>query len=268
MPTDQVTDLVNRAQPLDALPLWVIYFITVFLLLLATEFGFRMGRYWQNKSPDEAEPNVGAMSGATMALLAFLIALVTSASISIFAARRQAVVAEANAIGTTYLRAGYLPEPIGPESQQLLVEYVDQRLAAVDVAQTVQAIVRSEEIQGELWDRAETLAREFPTPTSSLYIASLNEVIDLHTERINVALVVRVPWGLVFGLYLIAFLTLFLVGMHAGYREKRNLVAVVTFILTLSVVFYLIADLNRGSEGILKISQQSMLDLQRSINSN
>lgn len=250
-------------QPLDVLPLWAVYILTVVVLLLAAEGGYRLSKAMQRRAPDRAEASVGALNGATLALLAFLLAFVTSAGLNILSARRQAVVAEANAIGTTYLRAGYLPDPYAAESRQLLREYVDRRLEARDPTKTAQAIARSEEIHNELWTRAETLAQENPTPTTALYIASLNEVIDLHTERINVALVVRLPWGILLSLFLIAILALGLVGLHAGYAERRNLIALVALVLVLAVVFLLIVDLERGQQGMLRVSNQSLIDLQR-----
>ncbi len=94
----------------------------------------------------------------------------------------------------------------------------------------------------------------------------MNEVIDLHTDRINAALVLRLPWALVLGLFSMAMLALVLVGVHAGYAEKRNPVAMIAFVLTLSVVFLLIVDLGRSQEGLLQVSQQALIDLQRQIN--
>jgi hypothetical protein len=253
-------------QPLDYLPLWALYILVVMVLLLAAAAGYRLSKTVERRWPDRAEASVGALSGATLALLAFLLAFVTSIAVNNFADRRKAVVAEANAIGTTYLRAGYLPEPYATDSRQLLREYVDQRLEALDSAKIVQAIARSEEIHNELWARAETLAKESSSPTLALYIASLNEVIDLHTDRVNVALVFRLPWAIVLGIFLMAVLALGIVGLHAGYAERWNLTALVAFVLTLSMVFLLIVDLTRGQEGLLRVSNQALIDLQRQLN--
>jgi hypothetical protein len=263
MSPDQANLLV--LSPLDTLPMWVIYIIAVILLLLASEIGYRLSRYIETRWPDKSEASVGALNGATLALLAFLLAFVTSSAVSSFSARRQAVVNEANAIGTTYLRAGYLPEPYSTESRQLLREYVDTRLQAVDPTKVSQVLARSEEIQNELWTRVEAFAKENSSPTLALYISALNEVIDLHTERVNVSLVARLPWNIVLGLFLMAILALVLVGLHAGYTEKRNPIALLVFVLTLSVVFLLIVDLGRGNSGLLRVSQQALLDLQRQI---
>lgn len=265
MPSVQPIDLF-RIQPLAVLPLWAVYVLTVILLLLAAEGGYRLSKAMQRRAPDQAETNVGALSGATLALLAFLLAFIMSSAVTSFTARRQAVVAEANAIGTTYLRAGYLPAPYDAESRELLREYVDTRLEALDLTRTAQAIARSEEIHTELWSRAETLARENPSPTIALYVSSLNEVIDLHTDRINVELVARLPWALVLGIYLIAILSMVLVGLHAGYGEGQNLIALLALVLVLAVVFLLIVDMGRGQEGLLTVSQQSMIDLQHQFN--
>lgn len=266
MPPSQPSDLL-RNQPLDALPLWAMYILTVVVLLLAVEAGYRLSTTMQRRWPDKAESSVGTLNGATLALLAFLLAFVTSTAVDSFTARRQAVVAEANAIGTTYLRAGYLPDPYAANAHDLLREYVDTRLVVAQDATTApQAIARSEEIHNALWADAESLARENATPTIALYISSLNEVIDLQTERINIALVARLPWTIVAGLYLIAVLAMGLVGLHAGYAERRNPIALIALVLVLSVVFLLILDLERGQEGLLTVSQQSMIDLQRQLN--
>jgi hypothetical protein len=265
MPPTPYEDLLS-SQPLEFLPLWAMYILSVLVLLLAYQGGLALGTVWERRRPDKAEGSVGALSGATLALLGFLLAFVVNAGVNNFTARREAVLNEANAIGTTWLRAGYLPDPYAAESRQLLREYVDQRVAAVDPTQTAQAIARSEEIQQELWTRAESLAKTSPSPTLALYIAALNEVIDLHTVRINVALVFRLPWALVLVLVVIAILAMGLVGLHAAYTEKRNPLALLAFVLTLAVVFLLIVDLSRGQEGMLKVSQQALLDLQRQLN--
>jgi len=262
MSPDQTNNLL-QLHPLDTVPLWVLYIGAVVTLLLASEVGYRLSKAIQRRQPDQAEASVSALTGASLALLAFLLAFVTGTAVNSLATRRQAVVEEANAVGTAYLRAGYLPEPTATESRQLLREYVDQRLAALDRAKLAQAISRSEEIHNELWTRAETLAKEDSSPTLALYIASLNEVIDLHTDRINVELVARVPWAIVLGLFLMAILALGLVGLHAGYAEKRNPIALIAFALILSVVFLLVVDLTRGQSGLLRVSYQAMIDLQR-----
>lgn len=255
-------------QPLDALPLWTVYLLTGLALLASFEAGHRFTRYLQQEKPAKPDPGIGPISGASLALLAFLLAFVVSFSVNIFNERRVLVIKEANAIGTTYLRAGYLDEPYRTETRNLLREYLDLRLAALDPERLEMVGLRSEEIHNELWQRAEMIARDIPLATISLYISSLNDVIDVHTERVGVGLDIRLPPMVLLGLYVVAIFTTFLVGMQSGYTGNRQLIAIVVLVLILSVVFYLIVDLDRAQEGFLQVPQQALFDLRRQLNTS
>jgi hypothetical protein len=248
----------------DLLPLWAVYALTVLLFLLASEGGYRLGLIERRRAP-EGPAVVGALNGATLALLGFLLAFVTGGAVTSLQARRQAVVEEANAIGTAYLRAGYLPAPNGPESRRLYAEYVDTRLEGLDPNKLGAAIARSEALHAQLWARAEAVARDAPSPTTALYVAAVNDVIDRHTDRLNAALVARLSPTIILGLYLMALLALGLVGLHAAAAGQRSPVAVLALALTLAVVFLLIADMRRGQEGYIQVSQQALIDLQRQL---
>jgi hypothetical protein len=237
----------------------------VIALGVAAELGFRLSRYKQRRSPDDSEASVATIDAATLAVFGFLLAIVANSSMNVFVSRRAALVEEANAIGTTYLRAGTLPDPYGADSRRLLREYVGVRIESMRVSDMAAAIARSEHIQSELWARAEAAVREAPTPTTSLYLASLNEVIDMHTERVSVGLLFGVPPTVVFTLVALGFLALMVVGLHAGYAEARNLIALFTLIVSLAAVLTLIVDLGRGQEGLLRVPQQALIDLQRQL---
>ena len=172
---------------------------------------------------------------------------------------------EANAIGTTYLRAGYLADPYGVESRKLLREYVNLRLEGLDPAATKSAIARSEQIHDELWLLAEEIATENSASTISLYLSSLNEVIDLHTERISAELGFRVPPIMVQGLYVVAALTMILIGVYDSYREKHNLIALILMVVIVSVAFLLIIDMDRSNVGLFQIPQKALIELQQKL---
>ena len=254
-----------NTQPLDYLPIWGVYLLTVAMLLLAFEVGYRSGGFIQKRRPDQAEAGVGTMVGASLAFLGFLLAFIVGIAVNIFNDRRALVVKEANAIGTAYLRAEYLEEPFSTESRELLREYVDTRLAALDWDKLETSIARSEEIHFELWSQAVALAKANPTPTTSLYISSLNEVIDVHSERFNIALDVRVPPAILLGLYLVAVLSTMLIGMQGSYAAQRNIIAPVMMVLILSLVFVLVTDLERSQQGLMQISQQPLIALQQQL---
>src|SRR5512139_2394357 len=127
-------------QPLAMLPPWSIFLLTALILFLAFEAGLRLGKIVQQRWPDKYEAGVGTKVGAALTILALLLAFVINFSISIFNERRQLVVSEANAISTTYLRAGYLPEPYKGESRRLLRDYLSLRLELIDPAKALAAI--------------------------------------------------------------------------------------------------------------------------------
>jgi hypothetical protein len=70
---------------------------------------------------------------------------------------------------------------------------------------------------------------------------------------------------MILGILVLAMLAHGLVGLHAGYSEKRNMIAWVTFVFIISVVFLLILDLSRGQSGVFTVSNQAMFDLQRQL---
>ena len=225
-----------------------------------------MGKLVQRRWPDKDEAGVGTVVGASLALLGFLLAFVTSIAIGNFNQRRQLVISEANAIGTTYLRAGYLADPYGTKSRELLREYVSLRLKALDPAATESAIARSEQIHDEMWLIAEEVAKGDPGPTIALYLSALNEVIDVHTERINAELGYRVPPVILLGLCIVAVLTMILIGVYDSYREKHNLIALIIVVSIVAVVFLVIIDMDRSNVGLLQIPQKALIDLQQKLN--
>ena len=235
-------------------------------LYLATEAGFRLGGYVQKRWPDQAEAGVGTVVGAALALLGFLLAFITGIALENFNQRRHLVVLEADVIGTTYLRAGYLPSPFNDDSRILLREYVDIRLEALKPGNLVDAIARSEQTHNELWHIAEEIVKVDPSPTTALYVASLNEMIDLHSQRLHAELGFRVPQALHIGLFIVALLTMVLIGVHDGYREKHNILALIMVILIVSVVFLLIIELDRSNVGLLQVPQEALLELQLQLN--
>src|SRR4030081_178572 len=163
---------------LDSFPLWTLLPVTVLVALVSIEFGYRVARYRRQRSEEETESSVGAMVGATLGLLAFMLAFTFGLAGSRFEDRRQVILSEANAIGTTYLRAAMLPEPIATETRNLLREYVDVRLEAVKSGSIEKAISKSGELHDRLWAEALAAVEKDRSPVTALFVQSLNEVID------------------------------------------------------------------------------------------
>jgi hypothetical protein len=251
---------------LDPFPLWTILPLTVVLALLSVELGYRLARYRQQRDLLEKESPLGGMVGATLGLLAFMLAFTFGLAGSRFEDRRQILLSEANAIGTTYLRAAMLPEPMRTESRNLLREYVDVRLEAVQQPDKLeQALARSEALHNQLWSLAMGAVEKDRSAITGLFVQSLNEVIDLHATRVMAGLRSRVPAVIWIVLYLLGFFAMVLMGYQSGLADSRRSLAAVVLILGFSLVLYLIADLDRPGKGTLRVSQQSMIDLRNSM---
>ena len=252
--------------PLDALPLWALFIAILLVVLLSIEFGYRLGKYRRSRREEEKEAPLGTMVGATLGLLALVLAFTFGLAAARFETRRQVLLDEANAIETTYLRSGMLPER-GEEIRRLLREYVGVRLEAVQSGKVAEGIQQSEDIQQKVWTEAENVGQKNPNSIMvGLFVQSLNEMIDLHAKRVQAALRSRIPGPIWLGLFAVAALSLATMGYHAGLSGTRRSLAIVAVAVTFSVVIELIADLDRPQEGVLRISQQALLDVQRSMN--
>jgi len=252
-------------EPLDFLPLWALFGITLVVVYLAVEAGFWLGIWRQRRAEHERETPVGGIVGAILGLLAFILAFTFGMAASRFDTRRELVLNEANAIGTTYLRAALVPEPHRTEIRTLLRDYVNLRLEAVQPEKTVPALARAEEVQGRLWAQAVIVGEKSPTPITGLFIQTLNDVIDLHAKRVTMGMRNRIPftiWGV---LYFTAILAMAGVGYHAGLTCTTRTLASLALVVTFSGILWLIADLDRPQEGLLKVSQQAMIDVRNSM---
>jgi hypothetical protein len=253
-------------QLLDAIPLWGMFLIAGVLAVVALESGYRLGRWRHAHITEEKDAPVGAMVGAILGLLAFMLAFTFSLAASRFETRRQVILDEANAIGTTYLRTSFLPQPQRDEAARLLREYVDVRVDGVQQSRIAETIARSEQLHAKLWSQATAAAQKNPASImTGLFIQSLNDVIDLHAKRIQVGIRSRIPVGIWCGLFLLAAIGMASVGYQAGLSATRRSPAMLLLVLSFAAVLFLIADLDRGQEGFLQVSQAAMTDLQRSM---
>jgi len=259
---------MNPQQLLDPIPIVGVFVLIAAILLGVFEVGYRVGRWRQEKTPDEKEGPTTMLVGSLLALMAFLLAVTMGMASDRFDTRRSLVLEEANAIGTTYLRAGYLPQPYGADSQALLREYVPLRVNVADQQVRAANFARSTEIHAELWAIAEELARATPdSVVLGLYIDSLNQTIDLHATRATAIVYARVPETVLILLILGAALTLGTVGYSAGLTRRRSLPTAAVLVVVLAAVLTLVVDLDRPRDGFLQVSQQPLIDLQDQIGS-
>jgi hypothetical protein len=251
-------------EPLDLVPLWALFIGIMLVVLVSVEGGYRMGRF-RERRVHEMETPVGEMVASTLGLLAFILAFTFGLAASRFDAKRQLLVDEANAVGTTYLRAEMLPER-RDEIRALLRDYVEVRIEAVKSGKLAEGTRRSEDLQNRLWGLTVPIAVKNPDSVIvGLFVQSLGDVIDLHTKRLTAAVRNRIPFAIWAALYGISIFSFAAMGYHSGLTGTTRSLVIIAVAFTFSVVILLIADLDRSQEGILKVSQQALVDLRQSM---
>jgi hypothetical protein len=217
----------------------------------------------RSEKPEHSQESylVGGMIGLLALLLAFSFGL----ALNRYEERRHLVIQEANAIGTSYLRAQLLDEPHRSRLSNLLVEYTDNRikLGTASGEQLQPYLAENDKLLTDIWaavvaSKESALRHGISTPLLMTY----NEVIDLDTER-KVSRMMRVPAEVLLMLYGFMLLTAAVLGYVLEERRGR-LEAAVLFML-LSLYVSIIADLNRPTSGNILESQEPMLMLQASL---
>jgi len=252
------TDLRDYSLP-------TIFLVSIVLIFAAGEAGRWLGVRASGRGGDD----VSTLEGAILGLLALMIGFSFAMALSRFEARRDAVVNEANSIGTTALRARLLPAPHNVDILKLLQEYVQIRLHIMQhaplPAELNAAIERSNEIQEALWQQAKlVVAKDSSVVPTGLFIQTLNEMIDNQGKRLD-ALRNHVPNVVLLALYGVALVASALAGYANGLEARRVRLPVYTMGLLVVAVILLIQDLDRPNTGFVKTSQQPMVDVAAAI---
>jgi hypothetical protein len=255
----------------DLVPIWLMLIGTILVLVFFIEFGFRLGKKAQTTARKAQTSQVRAIMGAGLGLLAFMLAFTFSTAQSHFEARVQTLVEEARIVRNAFIRANLLKEPIRTEVKTLLKEYVGLRrenTETSDLSAEVQLaglLERAEQIQHRLMllaiktDKAgeddESLNLDSP------FAASVLLLTDIHYTRLHSVVMNRIPLTIWMTLYLMAVLSMTIMGYQAGLTDKRSPVATITLALAFSAVIILIADLDRPIMSFFDINDQLLVDL-------
>lgn len=249
---------------------WLFMVAVLFVLLVMAEAGFRIGLRLHDSKDEARRSQIGGVQAAVLGLLGLLLGFTFAMGVSRYDARRALVLKEANAIGTTWLRAGLLPQAYHAPVKNLLTQYVDMRLnyhsQARDPIQVALGLRLSGEVQHQLWQQAEAAATEAPTPPTMSFITSLNELIDTDAERISAARN-QIPAGVWVLLMIVAGFGCFTTSYASGAQGARSAFTNLFLPLLITVVILLIFDLTHSLQGVIGISQQPLIDLQQSMRS-
>ena len=255
---------------LSGLPLIGVILAILASLLAAAFIGYGVRQLRRRLVPEREEAEHSQESylvGSMLGLLALLLAFSFAMGVDRYEERRHLVVQEANAIGTSYLRAQLLDEPHRTRLSNLLINYTENRIAlgTADRENIPGRLAGNDRLLTEIW-AAVTAARDSAQAHGITVplLATYNEVIDLDTER-KVARIVRVPEAVLFLLYGFLVITAGILGFVL--EERRAWFGAGVLFVLLSLYVSIIADLNRPASGNIRESQEPMLMLRQSLKS-
>jgi hypothetical protein len=242
--------------------------LLVFGIVLGTTLlGLAAGHALRARAEHLREP-IGVLQAALLGLVALLLAFGLTMAVGRYDARRTAVVDEANAIGTTYLRAQTLREPIRKRSLAQLVRYTDSTIALSDAVpgsgEARDAIADGERLQRSLWRLAGEALVDSPTDTAPrLYVETLNEMIDMQTVHVS-SLNNRVPTAVLVIEIVGAAVALGLLGLYLAILA-RGVLSVVLAAAFVSVLLLITFDLDRPVRGLVRVPDTPLVALRASM---
>ena len=252
---------------IDAIPAWAVFVGTIVVVTMAIEVGYRFGRAVHRRSEDEKESSVSAIAGAVLGLAGFMLAFTFGIVAERYDAKRALVREDAVAIRTAWQRSDFLPETDRAEAAALLRQYIDLRVVFAEAShlgpeRMETAMSKTRQLQERLWSMAVANAREdVKSDVAALYIDALNHVFGINALRIAVGIQARVPGEIWLVLYGITILGMMSFGYQAGIAGSRRSRALPILVTSFSLVFALIAALDRPDSGVMKVTQQPLTDL-------
>jgi hypothetical protein len=197
---------------------------------------------------------------ATMTLLALIIGFTFSMAVSRYDQRKALEEAEANAVGTEYLRVDLLPDDLGVQAKALLRNYLDQRIEYYE--NDDERVDRGTAVsQGELWTAVVSAAAKQPTPVVALAISGMNDVLNSQGYT-QAAWRNRIPIG---GWAMMGVMAI-CCNILVGYGERRRGGAIVFILpIVVSIAFFLIADLDSPRGGTIRVHPENLHALERSL---
>jgi len=243
----------------------LVFVISFVVLWLSIQLGAGVLKKWR-KLEQDAHEDFNVILAATLTLLGLIIGFSFSMATSRYDQRKNLEEAEANAIGTEYVRADLLPAADAVKVRALLKNYLDQRVLFYtirDEQQLRQVDIRTAQLQADLWSAVLAPAAVQPTPVVALAVSGMNDVLNSQGYT-QAAWWNRIPiaaWGLMGAIAICSNLLL-------GYGEqsaKGGRVLHLVLPTVVSISFFLIADIDSPRHGVILLNPQNLVSLAESL---
>ena len=243
---------------------WLVPSVMFVVLALLIELPYRAGKRLA-PLPIVKDDAWNILHAGLLTLASFVLGLSFAQASARFDDRRALVVREANAIGTTWLRAGQLDAGAERRFREILVDYTATRLkayqmpgAAAAPALYRQAIARSDRDQALMWSIASSALRAHRSNLGlSLLVQTLNDTIDVSAEVLQAA-TSHVPTAIVVLALILVALGALATGFRFARDNSRPLVLSALYVLAYVIVIEMMVDYDRPGTGFVTINLNPM----------
>jgi hypothetical protein len=245
----------------------VLIIVLFGVILGSTGLGMVVGRSMRNR-PDGRKETLAVMHTTLLGFMGLVLAFGLSLAVGRYEARRAAVVSEANAIDTTYLRAQTLIEPVRTESIELLERYVDISIRISHVRpgspEQTEATADSGQVQHDLWGFAgEALVSAPEASAPRLYVEALNQTFEAQSSRVA-GLGNRVPTPVLLLEMVGAAIALGLLACNVALLG-RGVIPILLAALLVSFTLFVTFDLDRPSRGFIQVPSTPLDNVEASM---
>jgi hypothetical protein len=248
--------------------LWASVAIGLFTVLpVACAVGYRLGRRARARQDEAAKSHAAAWEAALLALTGLLIGFTFSMAQGRYDARKQIMLDEANAIGTTYLRTHLVDEARGNQLRKLLRGYVDARIAFTaaggDRARAEETLRQSTTLGEHIWMEVSGAAHADRSPVTALLVQSTNEMFDASDEYLS-SIANPMPRTVFLVLILVTAAAMAAIGYECGLEGKVRVLGMVVMPALLATVILLVFDLAHPRIGLTRIHDPILAKLKQS----
>jgi hypothetical protein len=247
----------------------VLVFVISLIVAIFIAAGVVIGRRLRMRTDVASQrESLGVVQGALLGLVGLLLAFGLSMAVGRYESRRLVLVDQANAIGTTYLRAQLLNEPERSESLTSLRDYADLAVSLSEIPPSspdFDLLAAEMDIaHRDLWKIAGSAMAAAPQDNAPrLYVETLNEMIDRHTDR-TASLRNRVPDSVWILQILGSAIALGALALYLAILGRGLLTPLVAGIFVVLILFNSF-DLDRPRRGFIHIPSGPLIDVRSSM---
>jgi len=241
-----------------------IFVLSFFTMWISAMIGASLFR--KRRKPEEKGEDINLILAATLTLLGLIIGFSFSMAVNRYDLRKNYGEAEANAIGTEYVRADLLSAADAARVRALLGKYLDQRVlfyVTRDKQRLAQINADTAQLQSELWSVVKNSTSAQPAPIVALAVSGMNDVLNSQGYT-QAAWWNRIPiqaWNL---MAIIAICSNLLIGYGARDPRAKSILLLV-LPLVVSVSFSLLADIDSPRSGFIRVVPQNLISLSESL---